>query len=283
LAGETHVKNGLFVDYLEGNNDRILKLDPEGLVIPSAIVDNVSGSGTYSFVGNISGNVDIVFPEQGGQLALTTEVENVSASLTNKIEEVDVLKRTVEQVAHGFSVNDVLRFNGSVWTKGQADTPTNAHVLGVVESVADTDSFKLVIKGMLKGSGFTPGANYYLSPSTPGALVTPKPSYTQSEVATYVGVAVNSTDLFVDIGGFEGFEFARLDATGKLDPATLPTYIHIQNTPQSIWTINHNLYKYPSVTLEDTNGVFYGNIDYIDNTTLTVSFSVPVTGFGYIN
>lgn len=51
------------------------------------------------------------------------------------------------------------------------------------------------------------------------------------------------------------------------------------NMPSKEWEINHNLNKYPSVTIiNNDNQVVIGDVMYIDKNNLTVSFSAEFTG-----
>ena len=62
------------------------------------------------------------------------------------------------------------------------------------------------------------------------------------------------------------------------------TYIHRQQTAAAVWTINHNLRCYPSVTVVDSaDSKVTGDVDYIDENTLTVSFVAPFSGSAYLN
>lgn len=61
-------------------------------------------------------------------------------------------------------------------------------------------------------------------------------------------------------------------------------YIHNQGAPSAIWTIIHNLGKFPSVTTVDSGGTkVWGNVAYIDQNTVEVQFSVPFGGKAYLN
>jgi hypothetical protein len=63
-----------------------------------------------------------------------------------------------------------------------------------------------------------------------------------------------------------------------------PTYVYTQSSAASTWMITHNLGKYPSVTVFDDTGVeVFGDIAYIDISSLTVAFSVSVAGTAYLN
>lgn len=61
-------------------------------------------------------------------------------------------------------------------------------------------------------------------------------------------------------------------------------YIHTQSTPAATWTITHNLNKFPSVTVVDSaNTEVIGDVQYTNNTTLTVAFSSAFSGKAYLN
>jgi hypothetical protein len=62
------------------------------------------------------------------------------------------------------------------------------------------------------------------------------------------------------------------------------TYIHRQYEAASVWRIEHNLHCYPSVTVVDSaESKVTGDVDYIDQNTLTVSFVAPFSGSAYLN
>jgi hypothetical protein len=63
------------------------------------------------------------------------------------------------------------------------------------------------------------------------------------------------------------------------------TYVHSQDTPLAVWTINHNLGSYPSVTTVDSGGdmVFGGSILYVNNATVVITFSAAFSGKAYLN
>src|SRR5947209_5779670 len=52
-------------------------------------------------------------------------------------------------------------------------------------------------------------------------------------------------------------------------------YVFTQNSPLSTWHINHNLSRYPNVTVADTSGKeVVADVTYVDANNITVSFSV---------
>jgi len=61
-------------------------------------------------------------------------------------------------------------------------------------------------------------------------------------------------------------------------------YEHTQEFAGKEWNINHNLNKKPSVTVVDSgDNVVIGEVQYIDNNNLTVSFSASFSGKAYLN
>lgn len=62
------------------------------------------------------------------------------------------------------------------------------------------------------------------------------------------------------------------------------SYVHTQSSSSMVWTINHQLDKFPSVNIVDaSNDVIYGNINYQDSNTIVLNFSASITGKAYLN
>lgn len=60
-------------------------------------------------------------------------------------------------------------------------------------------------------------------------------------------------------------------------------HIHTQSSASSTWNITHALGGRPSVTIVDSAGtVVVGNVVYNSNTSITVSFTAPFSGFAYL-
>jgi len=62
------------------------------------------------------------------------------------------------------------------------------------------------------------------------------------------------------------------------------SYIHTQAVPAAVWTVNHNLGRFPSVSVVDSAGTLvFGEVRYVSNAQLTVTFSAAFGGKAYIN
>lgn len=61
-------------------------------------------------------------------------------------------------------------------------------------------------------------------------------------------------------------------------------YMHRQDSASATWIINHNLDKYPSVSVVDSAGnVVVGEIAYNNTNQLTVKFTAAFSGKAYLN
>lgn len=62
------------------------------------------------------------------------------------------------------------------------------------------------------------------------------------------------------------------------------TFVFTQASAESVWEIQHNLGKYPSVTTVDSaDTVVVGGVEYIDLNNLTITFSAALSGRAYLN
>lgn len=53
-----------------------------------------------------------------------------------------------------------------------------------------------------------------------------------------------------------------------------------QESPSEVWTIEHGMLKYPSVTISNN---MHGEIQYVDKNTVEIIFSEAVSGFAFLN
>jgi hypothetical protein len=62
------------------------------------------------------------------------------------------------------------------------------------------------------------------------------------------------------------------------------TFIFTQGVPATTWNIQHNLGKFPSITVIDTgNTVVTGEYNYTSNTNVILTFSAAFAGKAYLN
>lgn len=69
----------------------------------------------------------------------------------------------------------------------------------------------------------------------------------------------------------------------KVQEAT-QTYIHNQLSASDTWVIEHNLRKKPSVTVVDSgDSVVIGEVTYINDNKISISFAAAFSGKAYLN
>jgi hypothetical protein len=74
----------------------------------------------------------------------------------------------------------------------------------------------------------------------------------------------------------------RVDAIEGVDSDK--NFVYTQGAPSDTWTISHPLNKYPSVTIIDSGGTeVIGNIEYIDTSTVVVTFASGFSGKAILN
>lgn len=95
------------------------------------------------------------------------------------------------------------------------------------------------------------------------------------ESPTYVSVASS--------GGVQGIQGIQ-GPTGPSGDPSLLYYKYEQTTPNSTWTITHNLNFFPNVTVVDSAGaVCEGEINYVTINQLTLTFSASFSGVAYLS
>ena len=81
-----------------------------------------------------------------------------------------------------------------------------------------------------------------------------------------------------DVDKFYDFAVFTLSSQG------VPTFVFTQGVPATTWSIQHNLGKFPSVSVVNNNNtIMYGNTTYTDNNNLTINFSAGFSGKAYLN
>lgn len=65
--------------------------------------------------------------------------------------------------------------------------------------------------------------------------------------------------------------------------ASTNRFVFSQTTASALWTVNHPLGGRPSVTVVDSSStVVFGEVTYLSDTSVRISFSAPFSGFAYL-
>ena len=66
-------------------------------------------------------------------------------------------------------------------------------------------------------------------------------------------------------------------------PGSISEFVFEQSTPSDTWNIVHGLNYHPNVVIVDIDGnLVNGNIKYLSNTTIQITFVLPFAGTAYL-
>jgi tartrate dehydratase beta subunit/fumarate hydratase class I family protein len=178
------------------------------------------------------------------------------------------LDHDVNQTTHGFSVNDWVYHNGTIYTLADASAAATAESIGVVSAVAGVDDFTIQFGGRITGlSGLTAGEAHFLS-ETAGQITATAPT-TAGAVSKPVLIADSTTSGFI----FNMRGSLNVDSTSFVGSFT------DGSLTAGVLTISHNLGRqYVQVQIFDNSNNFIipDDITLTDGNTTTVD----LTSFG---
>ena len=116
----------------------------------------------------------------------------------------------------------------------------------------------------------------------------------QKEISTFGHYTIDS---YTDNGQFYTLNLTNLKGEGSLEDEAIydfavftlssqgvPTFIFTQGVAATTWNIQHNLGKFPSVSVVNNNNiVINGEVTYIDNNNVQLNFSAGFSGKAYLN
>lgn len=109
--------------------------------------------------------------------------------------------------------------------------------------------------------------------------------HTNSTTANMVDTSINQANekLVSDARNYQQIltnEYIMTNSSSTPDKA----FVFEQNEPSKKWIIDHPLEKHPSITVVDTEGVLVqGDVQYVDDDTIEVTFSTAFAGKAYLN
>jgi hypothetical protein len=135
---------------------------------------------------------------------------------------------------------------------------TNVNIISFLEKVRDGGMLKLVNKNRVTDFGI----------------------YRVQEIDT---IQNGVLELVVDLQLGNGY-LNDDDYVGILANAPADKTHKTDELSGDVWQIQHNLGKFPSVSVVDTsNNIIYGEVNYNDENNITITFASLVTGRAYLN
>lgn len=106
---------------------------------------------------------------------------------------------------------------------------------------------------------------------TGGSLVEPDVHYDSDDQVTLTFGSPTSGKAYLNPGAGETLDIATIN------------YLHTQAVAASVWTITHNLGRYPSVTVSDlANNAVVADVHYLSTDQLEIVFNTPTAGRAYL-
>jgi hypothetical protein len=108
-------------------------------------------------------------------------------------------------------------------------------------------------------------------------------------IGTGLVISDGSTFDNIPIGGILTFESANsglaiVASDNKLTFTAKLGYVFTQSTPATVWTINHDLGKYPAVNIVDSaNDEVIGEVKYNSTSQIVLTFSAAFSGKAFLN
>ena len=116
----------------------------------------------------------------------------------------------------------------------------------------------------------------------------------QKNISTFGHYTIDS---YTDNGQFYTLNLTNLFGNGVLENKAVydcavftlssqgtPTFVFTQGVAATTWNIQHNLGKFPSVSVINNNNiVINGEVTYIDNNNVQLNFSAGFSGKAYLN
>lgn len=88
-----------------------------------------------------------------------------------------------------------------------------------------------------------------------------------------------------DAAGSINQNFAKIKmAVDEMLAPKVERYVHVQNEASSIWIVDHQMGRYPSVTVVDSAGTMvFGEVVYDNENQVTITFTAAFSGKAYLN
>ena len=131
-------------------------------------------------------------------------------------------------------------------------------------------------------------SNFNLTPTIVGGG-TFKAGFTsdQKQMAGNMGIVNATSDNYNNLSNkpsINGVTLVGNKTNEELGIICDKTFVYNQATSSDVWEIEHNLDKYPAVTVVDSGGsVIIGEIVYIDKNNVRITFTSAFSGKAYFN
>ena len=195
---------------------------------------------------------------------------------------------TAEAVAKYLNIKGKISISGQMVFKFALTPPTSGEFTGPVDGSAIAGITTMEISGIDSSGQDTVAFMQYLIGED--ILISEQNNISQFghfKITSYTLNVGVYTLVLANIGGN-----GNLDLDKYYDFATFTissgigdkNFVFTQNVADAVWTIQHDLNKFPSVTMVlSTNQQGFGDVTFIDENNLTITFASAESGRAFIN
>jgi hypothetical protein len=194
---------------------------------------------------------------------------------------------TAEAVARYLNIKGKISISGQMTFKFSNVPTNNGEFTGPADDSAITAMTALDISGLDSSGQDTVAFMQYLVDED--ILISEQNNISQFghfKITSYTLNGGTYTLVLTNIGGNgtldlnKYYDFATFTVASRADK----TFEYVQLVPSATWEIQHDLNKFPSVSVvNDNNILMYGETTYVDNNNLTITFSGGFSGKAYLN
>lgn len=121
----------------------------------------------------------------------------------------------------------------------------------------------------------TNGATVTIAPKTTGPAIEVNTGFTASIPAAFEQRVTDNENNITSLDG-------RVNALEIEE--SIEEYVYVQGPAANVWNINHNMGRFPAVTVVDSAGsMIMGELQYTDLNNLILTFINPFGGKAYLN
>jgi len=196
---------------------------------------------------------------------------------------------TAQQIADYLNINGKISISAQmIFNLADAGTPANGQFTGPANGVPIAPTTTLEVSPLdVSGANTVAFMTYLVGNDILISEQNNINNFGHFTITSYTAKAGNVYTLVLvpkagngnfDLNKFYDFAVFTLPLQGS------PTFIFTQGVPATTWNIQHNLGKFPSVSVVNNNDLLVnGEITYTDTNNITCNFSAAFAGKAYLN
>ncbi len=155
------------------------------------------------------------------------------------------------------------------------NAPIDKTLTGIIKNVKEDNLYDVIIDGYLYTN--IPSIFTGLTNNNTVKIKVPQGQYSQMYIEGKYNITIQNGGTSTGVTSVNG-------KTGDIIIQEDKTYVHNQLEASDTWVINHNLNKFPNVTIVDSeNNMVMGEVQYNSENQITISFIGSFLGKAFLN